>query len=105
MQYEIKDGEMIVKITVKDVEKIADLAKLELSAEEGQGFTQDLQIRLERLEVLKEVDTSGVEPLVYVLPAKNVLREDRVGQCLVQEEALANTSEVEDGCFKVPRIV
>ena len=43
---------------------MADLAKLELSAEEGQGFTQDLQIRLERLEVLKEVDTSGVEPLV-----------------------------------------
>jgi aspartyl-tRNA(Asn)/glutamyl-tRNA(Gln) amidotransferase subunit C len=94
-----------VKITEKDVEKIADLAKLELSTEESQSFTQALQARLEQLEVLKEVDTSGVEPLVYVLPSKNVFREDRVGKCLMQEKALANTSEVEDGCFKVPRIV
>jgi aspartyl-tRNA(Asn)/glutamyl-tRNA(Gln) amidotransferase subunit C len=94
-----------VEITDKDVEKIADLAKLELSTEESQSFTQALQTRLEQLEVLKAVDTSGVEPLVYVLPSKNVFREDQVGKCFAKEEALANTSEVEDGCFKVPRIV
>ncbi|MDD4146823.1 MAG: Asp-tRNA(Asn)/Glu-tRNA(Gln) amidotransferase subunit GatC [Clostridia bacterium] len=94
-----------MKITVKDVEKMADLAKLELSAEESLNFEQSLQVILEQMEVLQQVETNRVEPTVYVLPAKNVFREDQVGTCLSKEEVLVNAPEVENGYFKVPRII
>jgi aspartyl-tRNA(Asn)/glutamyl-tRNA(Gln) amidotransferase subunit C len=102
---EIRAGEVLVKIMVKDVEKMAELAKLQLSAEESQNFTQSLQVILEQMEVLQQVETSRIEPTVYILPSKNIFREDEVGTCLSKKEALANASEVEGGCFKVPRII
>lgn len=92
-------------LTVKDVEHVAELAKLELSSEEGQKFTQSLNVMVEYMKVLKQVDTSKVEPTIYVLPLQNVFREDELGKCLTKEQVFANTSEEENGCFKVPRII
>lgn len=92
-------------ITIKDVEHVAMLARLELSEEEKQSYTKSLNAILEYMEVLNRLDTSQVEPTAHVLPLQNVFREDNLHVCLDKELALANAPEEEKGCFKVPRIV
>ncbi|MGI6145685.1 MAG: Asp-tRNA(Asn)/Glu-tRNA(Gln) amidotransferase subunit GatC [Clostridia bacterium] len=94
-----------MQITQKDVEKIAELAKMELSAEEVQNFTQALQETLVQMDVLKQVETEHIEPTVDVLPLKNVFHEDEVEEGLTKEQVFANASDVENNCFKVPRII
>jgi aspartyl-tRNA(Asn)/glutamyl-tRNA(Gln) amidotransferase subunit C len=94
-----------VKITESDVERVADLAKMELSAEEIQRFTQSLQKTLEQMDVLNQVETNNTEPTVDVLPLKNVFRKDEVEGCLTKEQVFANAAEIENSCFKVPRII
>ncbi len=54
---------------------------------------------------LKEVDTEGVTPTVSVLDLVNVWREDEVLPWLDQKQALAQAKDVQDGCFRVPRIM
>lgn len=94
-----------MKITPKDVEKIADLAKMEISAEECKDYTQSLQEILEGMNVLRQVETNNVEPTIDLLPLKNVFREDKIEECLTKEQVFANAAEVENNCFKVPRII
>ncbi|MCR4442561.1 MAG: Asp-tRNA(Asn)/Glu-tRNA(Gln) amidotransferase subunit GatC [Peptococcaceae bacterium] len=94
-----------MRISVREVEHVAMLSRLELSAEEKQKYAETLSAILEYMEVLNQVDTGGVEPTAHVLPLKNVFREDRLEECLAKELALANAPEEEDGCFKVPRLV
>lgn len=88
-----------------EVEHVAWLARLELSEEEKDKFSQQLGRILEHAERIKSVDTSGVEPTSHVLPLKNVMRADEVSPGLTQEEALSNAPRREGGYFVVPRIV
>ena len=63
---------------------------------------------LEQQDVYKrqqQIDTEGVEPLAHVLPIKNVLRSDEVGETLPKEKVLANAPNEIDGMFGVPKIV
>lgn len=92
-------------ITKEVVEKVAKLSRLELSEEEVAIHAEQLNKILDTMEVLKQIDTEGVEPLAHVLPIQNVLREDEVGQCMPQEKVLANAPEQADGMFQVPKIV
>jgi len=94
-----------MKLTQNELERIADSAKLELSAEESQNYTQALQARLEQMEVLKQIEASQVEPTIDLLPLTNVFREDKVEKGLTKEQVFANAVEVENDCFKVPRII
>ena len=94
-----------MKITENDVTKIANIAKMELSAEEGKYLTQSLQEILVHMDVLNQVETKNVAPTIDVLPLNNVFREDEVTECLSKEQVFANASEVENSCFKVPRII
>ena len=94
-----------MKITVLDVERVALHSRLELSEQEKKDYVQSLNDILDYLEVLNRVDTSNVEPTAHVLPLKNVYRADELSPGLVKEAAMANAPEIEDGCFKVPRIV
>ncbi|EGO65562.1 Asp-tRNA(Asn)/Glu-tRNA(Gln) amidotransferase subunit GatC [Acetonema longum] len=92
-------------ITPKDVEHVALLSRLELDQQETGKFTGQLNAILEYVEVLKKVDTDGVEPTAHVLPLKNVLRQDAVRPSLPRDLALSNAPEQEDGYFKVPKIM
>ena len=92
-------------ITRQDAEHVALLSRLEFSGEELDKFTGQLDAILEYIDVLNQVDTSGVEPLAHVLDLKNVVRPDVVRTSLSRELALSNAPEAEDGFFKVPRIV
>lgn len=94
-----------MKISQKEVEHVALLARLDLTEEEIQEHSQQLNKILEAMEVLDQVDTSNVEPLAHILPIKNVLREDEIGPTLSIEEVLQNAPEAEDRMFKVPKIM
>ncbi len=88
-----------------DIEKVARLARLELSDEEKATFGSQLEQILTYMEQLNRLDTSGVEPTSHAIPVYNVFREDQVKPSLPQEEVLAIAPDEEDGHFKVPRII
>jgi len=94
-----------MKTTEKDVEQLAAMSRLELTAEDKAANVKSLNASLDYQDGLKRLDTSKVEPAGQVLPIRNVFREDKVQPSLDKETVLANAPEVEDGAFKVPRIV
>ena len=94
-----------MKITVKDVQYVANLARLELTDEELENLTKQLDGILTYMNKLNELDTEGIEPLSHVLPLKNVYREDKVTSSLPVEEVLKNAPCREGGFFKVPKVI
>ena len=94
-----------MKITAKEVRYVADLARLELTPEEVDLFTTDMNRILDYMDQLNELDTGGVEPTSHVLSLKNVFREDVVGDSLTVDEVLANAPRQEKGHFVVPKII
>ncbi|HHT70230.1 MAG TPA: Asp-tRNA(Asn)/Glu-tRNA(Gln) amidotransferase subunit GatC [Firmicutes bacterium] len=95
----------MMKITEAEVERIAHFAQLEVTPEEIGKLAQQLSDILAFARQLKEVDTEGVTPTVSVLDLINVWREDEVLPWLDQKQALAQAKDVQDGCFRVPRIM
>ncbi|MGN7360562.1 Asp-tRNA(Asn)/Glu-tRNA(Gln) amidotransferase subunit GatC [Paenibacillus sp. SAF-054] len=94
-----------MSITNKDVQHVAKLARLNLSADEEQMFTEQLNAILQYAEKLNELDTEGVEPTTHVLPVSNVMREDVERESLPIEKVMLNAPEEEDGQFKVPAVL
>ncbi|SHM07645.1 aspartyl/glutamyl-tRNA(Asn/Gln) amidotransferase subunit C [Chitinophaga jiangningensis] len=87
------------------VQQLADLSRLEFSAEEKKEFTGDLQRMITFVEKLNELDTSNVKPLLHLTEDYNVFREDAVISSITREEALKNAPEATDEYFKVPKII
>ena len=87
------------------VDHVARLARLDLSDAERQRMQAELSQILEHADKIQELDLDKVEPTAHALPLRNVMRADEVRPSLSQERALANAPEVEDGRFKVPRII
>ena len=94
-----------MKLNRKDVEHVALLSRLDLSENELDKFTGQLDAILEYIDVLNQVDTSAVEPMAHVLEIRNVMRSDEVQPSLPREAALQNAPDAEDGFFKVAKIV
>jgi aspartyl-tRNA(Asn)/glutamyl-tRNA(Gln) amidotransferase subunit C len=94
-----------VALTIRDVEHVALLSRLELTEAEKEKYAQELTKIFDYVEQLKELDVTGVPPTAHALPMADVFREDQVSPGLSNEEALANAPEKENGCFKVPQIV
>jgi len=88
-----------------DIEKVAKLARLELSDEEKVTFGNQLEQILSYMEQLNQLDTTGVEPTSHAIPIHNVFREDQINASFPQEEVLTIAPDEEDGHFKVPRII
>ena len=91
-------------ITIKDVEHVAKLARLELTDEEKEKFTHQLDDVLEHVEKMNEVDTTGVEPMNHPIDFVNVTRKDEKIYENTREELMANAPDVEGDFFKVPKI-
>ena len=91
-------------ITVKDVEHVAKLARLELTDEEKEVYTKQLGDVLKYVDQMNEVDTSNVKPMTQVIEFYNVMREDVVNQEISKEALMSNAPEEENGFFKVPKI-
>ncbi len=92
-------------VTIKDVEHIAKLAKLDFSEEEKSKFTSEFNEILAFMEKLGELDTSEVEPLSHVIELHNVFREDKEKPSLPTQEALKNAPAKTEQFFKVPKVI
>ncbi len=88
-----------------DIEKVARLARLELSEEEKDTFGNQIEQILTYMEQLNRLDTTGVEPTSHAIPIYNVFRDDEVKPSFPHEEVLAIAPDEEDGHFRVPRII
>lgn len=93
------------KITKADVEKVARLARLEITDAEKDAFAKQLSQILAHVEKLNRYDTQGIEPTATVLGQVNVFRDDVVRPSLPAEKALANAPEREGDGFCVPKIL
>jgi len=87
------------------VDHVARLARLDLSEDERTRMETELTSILAHVENIQGLELDSVEPTSHALPLSNVMRPDAAATCLSQEEALANGPEVEDGRFRVPRIL
>ncbi|MEZ4932426.1 MAG: Asp-tRNA(Asn)/Glu-tRNA(Gln) amidotransferase subunit GatC [Saprospiraceae bacterium] len=85
--------------------KLENLAKLELSEMERSKLTSDLNNILSMVEKLQELDTTGVEPLVYINEEVNRLREDVISNQVSQNAALSNSPDQDGTYFRVPKVL
>ncbi|HET9554384.1 MAG TPA: Asp-tRNA(Asn)/Glu-tRNA(Gln) amidotransferase subunit GatC [Anaeromyxobacteraceae bacterium] len=94
-------------LSLEEVRRIAQLARLRLSPEEERTFAGQLSAILDHVRQLEELDVSGVEPMTHALAAgeAGALRDDALVPGLAPDEALAAAPAREGTCFKVPRII
>jgi aspartyl-tRNA(Asn)/glutamyl-tRNA(Gln) amidotransferase subunit C len=92
-------------IDEQTVDKIAHLARLELAPDEKAEMIADMNKILGFMDKLNEVDTTGVEPLVYMTDEPNILREDVVKQVITTEEALKNAPDHDNSHFLVAKVI
>lgn len=93
------------KITEDDVRHVARLARLDVTDDEVELFTGQLEAVLEHAQDVEALDVGGVPPTAHPLPLQNVFRDDVPGESLDRDEVLAMAPEAEDGRFRVPRIL
>lgn len=94
---------MANQITEETIEYVSILAKLELSDQEKEQARKDMGNMLAYIDLLGELDTTGVEPLSHVFPVRNVFREDVVTNGDGRRETLRNAPEEKNDMFVVPR--
>ena len=94
-----------MEVTPQIVENLAHLARLRFNEEEKTAIQVDLQRMIAFVEQLKEVDTTGVEPLLHMSDTVNVLREDIVQGSVTRKEALLNAPLPDEFFFKVPTVI
>jgi aspartyl-tRNA(Asn)/glutamyl-tRNA(Gln) amidotransferase subunit C len=92
-------------ITREDVEHVAELARIELTAAEKEQFIAQLNSILTYIEKLSELNTTGVEPTSHVLLMSNIFRDDEVRPSLDRDRVLQNAPQESHFFFKVPRII
>ena len=94
-----------MSVTRKDVEYIAELARLKFKDEELESFTHQLNEILNYVEKLNELDTENVQPLSHPIENTNVFRDDKLVQSIPTEEALKNAPSSTEEFFKVPKVI
>ena len=94
-------------MTVNDelVAKLAHLARLTFKPDEKEKIKSDLQQMITFIEKLNEIDTTGVEPLLFMTDEVNVLRNDEVQGSVTREEGLKNAPMRDESFFKVPKVI
>ncbi|MDQ0300484.1 aspartyl-tRNA(Asn)/glutamyl-tRNA(Gln) amidotransferase subunit C [Salibacterium salarium] len=93
------------RISKDQVRHVAHLARLSVTEDEVDTFTEQLDAIIGFAEQLNELDTENVEATTHVLDIHNVLREDEERPSLTREEALKNAPDQEDGQVKVPSVL
>lgn len=100
---------MTAKVTVQDVERVAELAHLELAPEEAEGMLRDMNAILDYIAELNELDTSGIAPLAQVSELESgstaELRADALALSLDRGEVMSQAPETDRAFFKVPKVI
>jgi aspartyl-tRNA(Asn)/glutamyl-tRNA(Gln) amidotransferase subunit C len=94
-----------MKIDNKLIDHLAVLSKLEFEQNAKEEIKNNLQKILDLVEKLNELDTDGVEPLVYMTDNQNILREDVVIANTTREDALKNAPDKDSDYIKVPKVI
>jgi aspartyl-tRNA(Asn)/glutamyl-tRNA(Gln) amidotransferase subunit C len=95
----------IMRLTDAEVEHVAELARLGLTAEEVGVLRDQLSIILDHIAALNEVDTAAIPPTAQVLDLTNVMRDDDVQPSLPRHAVLANAPRERDGFFEVDAVL
>ena len=85
--------------------KLEKLSRLELSETERSAIQKDLGNILGMVDKLNELNTDGVEPLVYISEEENTLRDDEIKHQVTREEALKNAPNADGSFFRVPKMI
>ncbi len=93
------------KIDIKTVDEVAHLARLEFADDAKTEILNDMNRMLSFVNKLNEMDTEGIEPLIYMTDEVNVMREDEPKETLTQKEALKNAPKKDSDYFKVPKVI
>ena len=95
------------KITVdnKLIKDLSRLAKLNFDKNSSEKMKDDLSTILGFVDTLSEVDTEGIEPLIYMSEEVNALREDNIANEVSQKNALKNATQKDSDYFKVPTVI
>ena len=94
-----------MEVNNKLIQDIAKLSKLKFDDSAEEKMKSDLGKMLAFVDKLNEIDTEGIDPLIYMSEEVNVLREDKVSEEISQEDALKNASEKDSDYFKVPTVL
>ena len=87
------------------IEKLSRLAMLQFDDPEKQAIKNDLEKMIGFVDKLKELDTTGVEPLLHMNANTNVFREDETATTISTEDALKNSPHHDEKFFKVPKVI
>lgn len=94
-----------MKITRKEVEHVAHLARLNLSDQELEKITGQLDDMLNYFDSLAELDTENIKPTTHAFEISNAFREDVVKPSLSTKDALSNSPQHNEESFTVPRVI
>ncbi|RMG19963.1 MAG: Asp-tRNA(Asn)/Glu-tRNA(Gln) amidotransferase subunit GatC [Bacteroidetes bacterium] len=94
-----------MQITDELLNKVAALCKLEFPGETREQLRRDFQRMLDFVDLLQEVDTEGVAPLVHMTESVNCTREDQPSGTLSREAALKNAPQKDERYFRVPKVI
>ena len=92
-------------LSLDQIRRIADLARLELSEPEAAAMQQELNAILALVDQMAAIDTEGVEPMSHPQVAMQRLREDRVTEPDQRAQFQAIAPQVEDGLYLVPQVI
>jgi aspartyl-tRNA(Asn)/glutamyl-tRNA(Gln) amidotransferase subunit C len=94
-----------MSLTPAEVEKVALLARLQLTEQELARMTQQLSQIVDYVDLLDELDTEDVQPMAHAVELTNVFRADEPRPSLTRAEALANAPHHDDACYLVPAVL
>lgn len=94
-----------MKISSREVEYVAHLARLQISEGEKDKFTSQLNDILLYIDKLNELDTKGVDPMSHAIGVTNAFREDNVLDSIGTENSLANAPDARGEFFRVPKVI
>jgi aspartyl-tRNA(Asn)/glutamyl-tRNA(Gln) amidotransferase subunit C len=94
-----------MKITDEIVNHIAHLARLEFVGEEKKEIKQDMEKIINFMDALNSIDTSGVEPLIFMSDEVNVLREDVSVETISKNDSLKNAPKKDSDYIRIPKVL
>jgi len=94
-----------MKITRKEVDHVARLARLELTEAEKETFTGQMDAILAYVDKLNELDTAGIIPTSHAVPMENAFREDEVTPSIGTDKVLLNAPDRSESFFRVPQVI
>ncbi len=92
-------------ITREEIEQIALLSRLSLNEETIKKMQIHFNIILDYIEIIKNINTEDINPLIYPLPNFNVLREDKVKESLERKQTLNNAPQSNEKYFIAPKVI